>query len=103
MAALPINNKIRHRQLRLLLAGLFAAMVVIFLISMTQGIYPLSLHEIFQIIGSLPGFSTIGLYDETIFPMPADNITHIFFTVDSASILRWSARKKARLMAVWPA
>ncbi|MCD8191980.1 MAG: hypothetical protein LUD55_04190, partial [Oscillospiraceae bacterium] len=63
MAALPINNKTRRRQLRLLLAGLFAAMVVIFLISMTQGIYPLSLHEIFQIIGSLLGFSTIGLYD----------------------------------------
>ncbi|MCD8066398.1 MAG: iron ABC transporter permease [Oscillospiraceae bacterium] len=58
MAALPINNKTRRRRLRLLLAGLFAAMVVIFLISMTQGIYPLSLHEIFQIIGSLLGFST---------------------------------------------
>lgn len=58
MSILPQNNRARRRRLRLMLTGLFVAMVAIFLISMTQGIYPLSLHEIFQIIGSLLGLST---------------------------------------------
>lgn len=104
MAMLPISNKIRHRQLRPLLTGSFKDMVVIFLISMTWGIYPLSLHEIFQIIGSLLGFSTIGLYDGRNYSPDAGGQHHAHIFHRGFSFYLAPIRpKKGRLMAVWPA
>ncbi len=57
MSVLSSNYRDRKR-LRLLLFAMLALLLVVFLVSMTQGIYPLSLREIFQIIGSFFGMDT---------------------------------------------
>jgi len=56
MSVISSGNKKQRKHLRLILAGLVIFMILVFLVSMTQGIYPLSLQEIFHILGAGLGF-----------------------------------------------
>ncbi|MCD8004730.1 MAG: iron ABC transporter permease [Oscillospiraceae bacterium] len=58
MSKLQGPGAARRRALRMTLAGMFLFMLAVFLFSLTQGIYPLSLGEIFRIVGSWFGMDT---------------------------------------------